>query len=105
MTISNDTWFGGSIGPHQHMQIARMRALENGRWLLRGTNNGITGVVNSQGRVVSQLPQFMAEVLRGEFVVMQGRTPYSQLGDWPVLLLVFVVLALTAMRTYRPIPK
>lgn len=105
VTISNDTWFGGSIGPHQHMQIARMRALENGRWLLRGTNNGITGVVNSQGRVVSQLPQFMAEVLRGEFVVMQGRTPYSQLGDWPVLLLVFVVLALTAMRTYRPIPK
>ena len=92
LTISNDTWFGGSIGPHQHMQIARMRALENGRWLLRGTNNGVTAIVNAQGEMVAQLPQFGAAVLRGEFAVMQGRTPYNRLGDWPMLLLMFAAL-------------
>ena len=92
LTISNDTWFGGSIGPHQHMQIARMRALENGRWLLRGTNNGVTAIVNPEGKIVGQLPQFEATVLRGEFEIMQGRTPYSRLGDWPILLLIFVTL-------------
>lgn len=93
LTISNDTWFGGSIGPYQHMQIARMRALENGRWLLRGTNNGVTAIVNAQGKMIDQLPQFEAAVLRGEFAVMQGRTPYSRFGDWPILTLMFAALA------------
>jgi apolipoprotein N-acyltransferase len=74
------------------MQIARMRALENGRWLLRGTNNGVTAIVNPEGKIVGQLPQFEATVLRGEFEIMQGRTPYSRLGDWPILLLIFVTL-------------
>ena len=94
LTISNDTWFGSSIGPHQHMQIARMRALENGRWLLRGTNNGVTAIVNAQGKIVDQLLQFEAAVLRGEFAVMHGRTPYSQLGDTPILLLIFGALGI-----------
>ena len=57
-TISNDTWFGASFGPHQHMEIAQARALENGRWLVRGTNNGITGIVDHRGRIVDRLPQF-----------------------------------------------
>lgn len=94
LTLSNDTWFGHSIGPHQHMQIAQMRALENGRWMLRATNSGLTGIVNERGEITAQLPQFEAAVLRGEFVVMHGRTLYSYLGDWPalgaVLLLLFV---------------
>tara|TARA_B110000977_G_scaffold155138_1_gene197316 strand:+ start:386 stop:1984 length:1599 start_codon:yes stop_codon:yes gene_type:complete len=105
LTISNDTWFGGSIGPHQHMQIARMRALENGRWLLRGTNNGVTAIVNAQGKMVDQLPQFEAAVLRGEFAVMQGRTPYSRVGDWPILLLILLALVSAIMAKRRsPVP-
>ena len=101
LTISNDTWFGGSIGPHQHMQIARMRALENGRWLLRGTNNGVTAIVNAQGKMVDQLPQFEPAVLRGEFAVMQGRTPYSRTGDWPILALMFGALGIGILSKRR----
>ncbi len=85
ITISNDTWFGASIGPQQHMQIARMRALESGRWLLRSTNSGVTGIVDAGGVIQQQLPQFQPAVLRGEFAVMSGQTPYVQLGDLPLL--------------------
>ncbi len=95
VTLSNDTWFGESIGPHQHMQIAQMRALENGRWLLRATNNGITAIVDHRGVIRDQLPQFEEGVLTGEFEVMEGRTPYSSLGDWPLFWLIITILGVS----------
>ncbi len=100
-TISNDTWFGRSIGPHQHMEIARARALENGRWLLRATNNGITAVVNHQGMIVDALPQFEAAALKSEFRVMLGRTPYSWLGHWPMLLFFSGIILQVMWRRYK----
>jgi apolipoprotein N-acyltransferase len=63
-----------------------MRAVENARWLLRATNNGVTGIVDHEGQLVDSLPQFEEGVLRGQFTVMQGRTPYSHVGHWPVLM-------------------
>lgn len=99
LTMSNDTWFGASIGPHQHMQIAQMRALENGRWLLRATNSGITAIVNDRGQIQAQLPQFEAAVLRGEFQAMTGRTPYSYLGDLPVLVALLSLLVTSVIRS------
>jgi apolipoprotein N-acyltransferase len=99
LTISNDTWFGTSIGPLQHMQIAQVRAAENGRWLLRATNNGVTALVNHQGEIMDQLPQFEAGTLRGRFDVMQGRTPYSHVGDWPVLVALVGCLGLALFRS------
>ena len=88
VTISNDTWFGESIGPSQHFQIARMRAMENGRYLLRSTNDGITGIIDDEGNVVDRLPRFEAGVLTGTFHVVSGTTPYSRwlhLPLWVVL--------------------
>jgi apolipoprotein N-acyltransferase len=94
LTISNDTWFGASIGPLQHMQIARMRALENGRALVRSTNNGVTAIVDHKGRLLDALPQFEAGVLRGSFPLLEGRTPYNRYGDfWLVALSLLTLLA------------
>lgn len=92
ITISNDTWFGHSIGPWQHFEMARMRALENGRYMVRATNNGVTGIIDQRGRVVRRLPQFEAGVLRGKVKEFKGRTPFSRFGGGPLLILAAVVL-------------
>lgn len=87
LTLSNDSWFGGSIGPLQHLQMARLRALENGRYVVRATSNGVTAIIDAQGDVIERIPQFEMATLTGEFQPMQGLTPFSRLGSWPVWLL------------------
>ena len=92
ITISNDTWFGHSIGPEQHLQMAAMRALENGRWMIRATNNGITAIIDHQGKVQARLSPFEPGVLRGSVSIMKGVTPCHQIGHWPVLVLCFLMV-------------
>jgi apolipoprotein N-acyltransferase len=89
LTVSNDAWFGHSHGPHQHMEIARMRALEFGRPLIRSTNNGITAVVDHHGNFIARIPQFEEGVLRAEVALVTGDTPYSQ---WPRLILLLLII-------------
>ena len=103
-TVSNDSWFGGSIGPLQHMQMARMRALELGRWLVRATNNGVTGVVDERGEVVKVLPQFVAAALPARVWIMAGATPFSRTGSWPIVLLAAVLTAAGAVRRSQRTP-
>lgn len=98
LTISNDAWFGHSNGPYQHFEMARMRAVETGRWLLRDTNNGITGIVDPQGKVVSRLPQFTRQVLIGSYRPMEGRTPFMVAGIWPAMLVSLAFVALGRRR-------
>ncbi len=87
LTVSNDAWFGDSIGPWQHLQIAQMRALEFGRPLLRATNTGVSAIVNADGTIAEQLPQFSDAVLKRPVDLVKGFTPYSNYGDWPMYLL------------------
>ncbi|MEY1661303.1 apolipoprotein N-acyltransferase [Isoalcanivorax beigongshangi] len=84
VTISNDAWFGHSAGPHQHFQMARLRAAETGRYLLRATNNGITAIIDERGVVQGQLPQFERAVLEGSFMPFSGSTPFVRWGGAPV---------------------
>lgn len=101
LTVSNDTWFGASIGPWQHLQMARMRALEQGRYLIRGTNNGVTAIIDHQGRLTSKLPQFETAILRGDVEVRTGLTPYHQWGNLPAVVLALLMLALAGYRRHQ----
>ena len=92
LTISNDTWFGKSIGPLQHLQMAQMRALEAGRWMIRATNNGVTALIDPFGRITTQVPQFQQAVLYGEVVPMQQLTPYLQWRSWPLAIVCALLL-------------
>jgi len=92
VNVSNDAWFGDSIAPPQHLQIARMRALETGRPLLRDTNTGITAVIAPDGRLTMTAPQFKVAVLTAEIQPMGGVTPYSKAGNAPVVVTILVML-------------
>lgn len=98
ITISNDGWFGDSIGPLQHLQIARMRALETGRYMIRGTNNGVTAIINQRGEVTESIPQFTRSTLRGEVYPAKGETPYMQSGSWPILTLAAILIVFSRER-------
>ena len=98
--VSNDTWFGNSIGPWQHLEQARMRALEYGRPLVRATNNGITAVINDTGAVVKVVPQFQTVVLTEHIQPMTGKTPYARMGHWLLNVFLMVTLVLFGIRQW-----
>ncbi len=89
VNASNDAWFGDSLAPYQHLEIARMRALETGRYLLRATNTGISAVIDPKGKVVGSIPFYKRGVLTREIHAMRGYSPYAQWGNTPVILAVF----------------
>jgi apolipoprotein N-acyltransferase len=97
ITISNDSWFGNSIGPWQHLQIAQMRGRENGRYVIRATNNGISAIIDHQGRILKRTEQFVATTLTGEAEAMMGRTPFGAFGNTPVIASCFIGLFLMAL--------
>jgi apolipoprotein N-acyltransferase len=105
VNISNVAWFGDSLAPAQHLQIARLRALEAGRMHLTATNTGITAAIDRDGRVLARLPQFVAGRLEVGALAYEGATPYVRLGDAPALcfaaLVVFAALAVARRRANR----
>lgn len=92
VNVSNDAWFGDSIAPHQHLDIARVRAAEVGRYLLRATNTGITAIIDPSGRVVARAPQFETHLLTGAVQGFLGSTPYALWGNYAIVLLAAIVL-------------
>ena len=92
VNVSNDAWFGDSIAPHQHLQMARMRALEAGRYLLRATNTGISAIVGPKGEMLASSPLLELDVLKGEIQPLSGNTPFALFGNLAILALLAVKL-------------
>jgi apolipoprotein N-acyltransferase len=101
VNVTNDAWYGHSIGALQHDQIAQMRALELGRPMLRATNTGITSAIAHDGRVLAALPWFERGILDIEISGRSGETPYVRWGDALVVVLAIFVLALCAAFAQR----
>ncbi len=106
VNVTNNAWFGDSAAPHQQLQMARFRAREAGRWLMRSTSNGITAVIGPDGAVTARAPQFEPAVLKSSVQPRTGLTPYARTGNWPVLTLslLLVVTASVAGLKRRRLP-
>ncbi|MEE1286492.1 MAG: apolipoprotein N-acyltransferase [Ruminobacter sp.] len=94
-TISNDGWFNGTNGPHQHLSIARMRAKEFGKPVMRATNNGITAVIDYNGNIISELPQNVTSSLKTVLRPTKGITPFCVYGKTPMIILCTLLLIYT----------
>ncbi|MFV1874120.1 MAG: apolipoprotein N-acyltransferase [Oleiphilus sp.] len=95
LTISNDSWFGESIGPLQHLEMAQMRAAENQRYMVRGTNNGVSAVIDQKGQITAQTEQFVKTTLFSTIQLYQGETPFMRFGSWPIVFISLVIIALS----------
>jgi apolipoprotein N-acyltransferase len=100
VNASNDAWFGDSLAMHQHLDMARMRAAETGRYMLRATNTGISAIIDHRGAVVARSPQFKTDLLQGLVIPRAGATPYVRLGDWLAVALACLLL-LVGLLGYR----
>ena len=96
VNVSNDGWFGDSIALPQHLEIARMRAIEAGRWLLRTTNTGITAIVDDEGRIRGRAPTDQVYVLQGHIQPLAGATPVTRWGNTPIVTLSLLALLFSA---------
>lgn len=93
VTVTNDAWFGHSTARYQHLQIAQMRAIETGRYLLRAANDGISAIIGPDGRVLTAAPGYVPIVLRGSVVPRLGLPPYARFGNWLIISLSATTLA------------
>jgi apolipoprotein N-acyltransferase len=92
INISNDGWFGNSLGPYQHLQITQVRALEFNRYVLRAANTGLSAIISNHGEIIEYIPINKQGTLSGFVPINLDRSFYSQYGDISVLMLLFLTL-------------
>lgn len=102
VNVSNVAWFGDSLAPHQHLQIAQLRALETGRFMLRATNTGMTAIIDHHGNIAAALPAFTQGTLNGTAQGRSGATPYVRWGNAPAVVLALLVCGLVTLRRRKP---
>jgi apolipoprotein N-acyltransferase len=101
VNVSNVAWFGRSLAPRQHLQIAQARALETGRPMLRATNTGLTAVIGPRGNVLAAAPEFEIATVTYAVQGYGGATPYVRWGNYAVLALCVALIAVAAWRARR----
>jgi len=93
LSISNFAWFNDSVAPDQHLQIAQVRAIETGRWVMQAANFGRTAIVDQHGQVRMMLDENAMGVLDGNIALHAGNTPFMIFGNWPLLFLCVMLIA------------
>jgi len=101
ISVSNDAWFGDSLAPHQHLEMARMRALENERWLLRSTNTGISAILDHCGKILGSVPPFERGAFSTEVQPRWGATPFVYLGNRLAIGLALLMLVSCRLPVFR----
>ncbi len=99
MNVTNDAWFGDSLAPHQHLQIARTRSLETGRYMVRAANTGVSAVIDMKGRLLARSGQFADEVVTEEVWPMRGSTPFVIWGNWAIISILSTLVLLVFARS------
>jgi len=93
INVTHDGWFTGSLEPEQHMQIARMRSLETGRYMVRATTTGPSGIINEKGEVLATAPTYTRKIITHNVQPFSGTTPYARWGNWLIIgILSFILL-------------
>jgi apolipoprotein N-acyltransferase len=105
INLTNDRWYGDSSAPYQHLAIARWRAVENRRYLLRAANSGITALIEPTGRIQSSAGLLQEAVCRGRFAFLAGVTPYTRYGDVFVFLCAIIIGSLLVRETFGGLIK
>ena len=102
VNVTNDAWFRHSSARFQHFQIARMRAIESGRYMLRAANDGISAVIGPHGEVVAEAPEYRPFVLRTTLRAYRGLPPYAHTGNWLIISLAATTLGLAVLWARLP---
>ena len=98
INVSNDTWFGNSIGPYHHLSIARVRSIENNRYTIRATNDGISAIISNKGTIVTLLDKGQSGILEGNVKLIKNSTFYSRNGHLFFIILSFIIVLIPLLK-------
>ena len=101
IVVTNDTWYGKSPAAWQHFQASQVRAIENGRYVLRAANSGVSAIIAPDGSIQETMPWWQEGIVRGKYQPLSHQTLYQKWGDKPVLALVFLILGMAVFQSYR----
>ena len=105
VAVSEDGWFGDSLGPQQHLDIARMRAIETGRYVLRATTSGVSAVIDNYGNIIKQAPMFKKFVFTSQYQNCVNQTIWNRLGNTSIICFLLICLAASKARFFYNLLK
>ena len=105
VAVSEDGWFGDSLGPQQHLDIARMRAIETGRYVLRATTSGVSAVIDNYGNIIKQAPMFKEFVFTSQYQNCVNQTIWNRLGNTSIICFLLICLVASKAKFFYNLLK